>query len=503
MCCQRWYWRHILNTLCVLAVFHCPADFNQTSNDYTASNAEHYLNNPPYRVVNFQDRLHPLNYKTIPMTSTHLGDDGTVYMEYDVHNLYGMSESIATYKGLVANTPSKRPFVLTRSTAPGSGHWVSMWLGDDNANWQSMRESLTGGLGMTLMGVPHVGADIGGFGGGETNEQLTTRWHAHGTFYTFARNHKDIHSQAWYPYNATTTLETFKSSMNARYTLLPYLNTLFYNVHTQGGTVMRSMAWQFPTDSNTLSISDVFLWGSGVMFAPVVVENATSRAVYFPPSSRFYSFVFNPTISGLFTEVTATGNTTLSNITLTECPTYLVGGTIIPTQPANGSQTAYESRLQNFKLLVPLDRSYQATGSLFLDDGEALNVGQQALVAQYKATSSQVTGSIMQNTLAPGGSSPPLTTVTVIGLPSDQQVTSATLSINNGAAQQVSSFQQTFNQVDITVSIPITSSFIINLSYGGSSSSANNSTGSAAGQSSLYSYANSRQSFRQLFPSRR
>ena len=47
--------------------------------------------------------------QTVPLSGRHL--DGN--LSYDLHNLYGLSHSIATYKALMS-TLNRRPFVLSR-----------------------------------------------------------------------------------------------------------------------------------------------------------------------------------------------------------------------------------------------------------------------------------------------------------------------------------------------------------------------------------------------------
>jgi alpha-glucosidase len=49
-------------------------------------------------------------------------------VELDVHNLWGMMEEKATHLALQDVLPSKRPFMISRSTFPSSGRWSGHWV---------------------------------------------------------------------------------------------------------------------------------------------------------------------------------------------------------------------------------------------------------------------------------------------------------------------------------------------------------------------------------------
>ena len=83
--------------------------------------------NPPYTINNFDSKA-PLNTKTLDMDCLHM--NGTV-LEYDAHNLYGLSEAIATSNALETLT-KKRSFVISRSTFPGSGLYTGHWTGPNS-----------------------------------------------------------------------------------------------------------------------------------------------------------------------------------------------------------------------------------------------------------------------------------------------------------------------------------------------------------------------------------
>ena len=89
--------------------------------------------NPPYAINNQNNHL-PLNTKTVDMNATHNGG----VLAYDAHNLYGLTEAIATYNALLMYRKKQRPFVLSRSTFAGSGAYAAHWTGDNNATWDDM-----------------------------------------------------------------------------------------------------------------------------------------------------------------------------------------------------------------------------------------------------------------------------------------------------------------------------------------------------------------------------
>lgn len=70
----------------------------------------------------------------------------------------------------------KRPFVLTRSFFAGSQRTTAVWTGDNTASWEQLKITVPMLLSLSVSGIPHVGADVGGFFG-NPDEQLLIRWY--------------------------------------------------------------------------------------------------------------------------------------------------------------------------------------------------------------------------------------------------------------------------------------------------------------------------------------
>ncbi len=106
----------------------------------------------------------------------------------EIHNVYGMENSRATFEGLRALRPDERPFVMTRATYAGGQRYAVTWTGDDSATWDHLKLMVHQLINLGLSGFSYAGADVGGFTGGASPE-LMTRWFEIGAFTPIFRDH--------------------------------------------------------------------------------------------------------------------------------------------------------------------------------------------------------------------------------------------------------------------------------------------------------------------------
>ncbi|MGH0128960.1 UNVERIFIED_CONTAM: hypothetical protein FKN15_057803, partial [Acipenser sinensis] len=397
------------------------------------------LENPPYvpGVVGGS-----LKSKTLCASSSqHLSS------HYNLHNLYGLTEAIASHDALI-KVRGKRPFVISRSTFSShgryAGHWTGdvqstweqlrytvpgeeefrravsflsshgryagHWTGDVQSTWEQLRYTVPAVLLFNLYGVPLVGADICGFGG-NTSEELCVRWTQLGAFYPFMRNHNDRPNMPQEPFVfSEKAQDAMRKAMILRYSLLPFLYTLFHRAHVAAQTVARPLFLEFPSDVNSHTVDRQFMWGEALLISPVLEPNVTELTAYLPPST-WYNLHDGSAIH-------SKGQYLILPAPLDTINVHVREGHIVPQQVPGF--TTSQSRSNPFCLTVALSGEGSARGELFWDDGDSLQtfetgdythilflVNRNMLVSEPLSLSSAIDGLQLEQAWVFGVSSPP------------------------------------------------------------------------------------------------
>ena len=359
---------------------------------------------PPYHINNAQGNG-ALGAKTVAPSAWHHNN----VSDYNVHNIYGLTEQIATNAALT-DVRGERPFLLTRSSFVSSGKHTAKWTGDNSATWDDLKSSIISVMDFNLFGVPMIGADICGFLG-DTTEELCARWIEVGAFYPFSRNHNALGSADQELYLWPSVTAAAKYALGIRYQILPYMYTLLYQAHAAGETVARSLWLNFPADKATFEIDSQFMLGSGLLISPVLDAGATSVTAYFP-KGLWYDF----TSHALAVDASVSAQERVLDTPLTSVNVHLLGGTVLPQQGAAVTTTA--ARETPFKLVVALCPKGGAFGELFVDDGIQVDsaIPTNSLLVQYKASNSNsLVGSIVSNTYS-GAAKMNLGEVNILGV---------------------------------------------------------------------------------------
>lgn len=280
------------------------------------------------------------------------GEDDQQYRHYDVHSIYGWSQSQVT-KWALGEITNLRSLVVSDSTYPSSGRYAGHILpSSDEGEWSSLRRAIIGALEFNMFGIPYVGAAICNR---TTSELLCQRWTELGSFFPLSVDFRTKDS-------SMDRMQMSPVALNAtltRYHFLGLLYTLFYRANVSGGAVMRPLFFEFPLDRTTYDIAEQFMWGSAILISPILAEDATTHA-YYLPLDTWYEYPSGRRVEGSVDMITrsVTDNSTLL--------IHMRAGNVVPVQPT--LKAASDRAKAPFDLHVYPKEGF-ATGELFVDDG--------------------------------------------------------------------------------------------------------------------------------------
>jgi len=228
-----------------------------------------------------------LDNMTMSLNATHPTNG---FREFDVHSLFGLIESKTTRAYLTSNgsSPLNRTFVLSRSTAPGSGQYAAHWLGDNHRTWDDMKWSISGVMNFNMFGIPMVGPDTCGFFSESRadEEELCARWIQIATFYPFARQHKDKYGggENTEPWHFTGDNKNWAvDAIFDRYQWIRHMYTCLFEASKSGTTCFDPLMFHYPDDDNVFeNYEHTFLVGDALKISPKLEAGNDAYMSYFP-----------------------------------------------------------------------------------------------------------------------------------------------------------------------------------------------------------------------------
>ena len=196
------------------------------------------------------------------------------------HNLYPLR-----YNKAVADITLKvtgEHIIWARSAWAGSQRYPIHWGGDAENTDDGMAAELRGGLSFGLSGFSFWSHDVGGFVA-KAPEDLYRRWLAFGVLTSHTRCHGTAPKEPW-NYSAAF-MDDFRRIDELKYELMPYVYAQAKDCSERGLPMLRALFVEYPEDPGSWLIDDEYLFGSSILAAPLLHENATGREVYLPPGN--------------------------------------------------------------------------------------------------------------------------------------------------------------------------------------------------------------------------
>lgn len=204
-----------------------------------------------------------------------------------MHNYYTYLYNKTVYEVIKKKKGEKEAVLFARSATAGGQKFPVHWGGDCDANYESMEESLRGGLSLTSSGFGFWSHDIGGFESRSTPD-VYKRWCAFGLLSTHSRLHgSDSYRVPWTYDEESVEVVRFFTRLKA--SLMPYLYRNAVETSKTGVPMMRSMALEFTEDRNCAYLATQYLLGDSLLVAPIFNEEGIAE--YYLPEGTWTSLL--------------------------------------------------------------------------------------------------------------------------------------------------------------------------------------------------------------------
>jgi alpha-D-xyloside xylohydrolase len=168
------------------------------------------------------------------------------------------------------------------------------WGGDSTSTFESMAESLRGGLSLSLSGFGFWSHDIGGFEG-TPPAAVFKRWIGFGLLSSHSRLHGSESYRVPWQFD-DEAVDVLRHFTKLKLSLMPYLFSVAVQAHERGIPSMRAMSLAFPDDPACTHVDRQYMLGPSLLVAPVF--SAEGTVSYYVPAGRWTSYATGAVVDG-------------------------------------------------------------------------------------------------------------------------------------------------------------------------------------------------------------
>jgi alpha-D-xyloside xylohydrolase len=211
-----------------------------------------------------------------------------------MHNYYAFLYNQTVFELLEQQRGHGDAVLFARSATVGSQQFPVHWGGDNNATYESMAESLRGGLSFGLSGFGFWSHDIGGFEN-TAPPDIYKRWIAFGLLSSHSRLHgSSSYRVPWLFDEEAVDVLRFFTGLKCR--LMPYLYATACQASQRGWPMMRAMALEFEKDPACEYLDRQYMLGDSLLVAPIF--NEEGDASFYLPGGTWTNFLTGKQVEG-------------------------------------------------------------------------------------------------------------------------------------------------------------------------------------------------------------
>ena len=237
----------------------------------------------------FQDKLEILLDMGVDCFKTDFGEriptDCVYFNGMDpvkMHNYYTYLYNKTVFELLERKRGKNEAVLFARSATVGGQKFPVHWGGDCWSDYESMEQSLRGGLSLQMCGFGFWSHDIGGFESTSTPD-VYKRWCAFGLLSSHSRLHGSTSYRVPWAYDEEA-VDVVRVFTRLKAKLMPYLWNTALTAHRMGIPSMRAMVLEFAKDKMCNYLDRQYMLGDALLVAPIFNEEGIGE-YYLPDSS--------------------------------------------------------------------------------------------------------------------------------------------------------------------------------------------------------------------------
>jgi alpha-D-xyloside xylohydrolase len=273
----------------------------------------------------YQDKLRVLLDQGVDAFKTDFGERIPVDVEYfdgsspeRMHNWYTQLYNKAVFDLLIEERGEGEAVLFARSATAGGQTMPVHWGGDSTSSYESMAETLRGGLSLALTGFGFWSHDIGGFEG-TPDAGVFKRWMAFGLLSSHSRLHGSSSYRVPWVFD-DEAVDVTRIFTKLKLSLMPYLFAAGVEATERGTPIMRPLQLEFPRDPAVEYLDRQYMLGADLLVAPVF--RADGEVTFYLPAGEWTDYFTGTTVTGGGWRTETHGFSTL--------PLYVRPGAVLP-----------------------------------------------------------------------------------------------------------------------------------------------------------------------------
>ena len=255
----------------------------------------------PDAVQWYKDKLKTLIGQGVDSFKTDFGERiPTDVVYYDgsdpvkMHNYYTFLYNKAVFEVLEENLGKGEAALFARSATVGGQQFPVHWGGDCSASYESMAETVRGGLSLGLSGFGFWSHDISGFEMTAAPD-VYKRWVQFGLLSSHSRLHGSTSYRVPWLFG-DEAVDVVREFTKLKCRIMPYLFNSAVESTVMGIPMMRAMVLEYPEDPTCATLDTQYMFGDSILVAPIF--NKEGDVTYYLPEGQWTNYLTGDVLEG-------------------------------------------------------------------------------------------------------------------------------------------------------------------------------------------------------------